>query len=79
MTEKLRDFLFPAFVRGTASLLKDMRSFTFLASEEVDIDRRGARITRIYYYKLVTEKSALYYIFRLTPEGKVADIDIYPG
>jgi aminopeptidase N len=79
MTDKLRDFLIPAFVRGTARLLKDMRSFTFIASEEVDIERRGARITRIYYYKLVTEKSALYYIFRLTPEGKVADIDIYPG
>jgi hypothetical protein len=79
MTASLSEFLIPVFVRGTAKALKDMKSFTFLAAEEVDIQLRGAQIRSIYYYKMVTGQTVYYYIFRLTPEGKVGDIDIYPG
>jgi aminopeptidase N len=79
MTSGLRDFLIPGFSRGTARLLKDLKDFLFLGREDVEMDLRGAHITRIYYYKVVTGQGALYYIFRLTPEGQVGDIDIYPG
>jgi aminopeptidase N len=79
VTSGLRSFLFPVFVRGTARRLKDLKSFTFLAREEVDLESRGAHINQIYYYKFVSGEGTLYYIFRMTPEGKIGDIDIYPG
>ena len=79
MTPALRRFLIPGFSRGTANFLKDLQSFTFLAREESRSVIRGAPIRHIYYYRAATGQSALYYIFRLTPEGVVADIDIYPG
>jgi aminopeptidase N len=78
MTAGLRNFLIPGFSRGTAKMLKDLKVFLFLGREDVDLDLRGARINRIYYYKVVTGQGALYYTFRLTPEGQVGDIDINP-
>jgi len=79
MTPGVRDFLIPGFSRGTARILKDLKAFLFLGREDAEMDLRGAHIDRIYYYKIVTGQGALYYIFRLTPEGQVGDIDIYPG
>lgn len=79
MAPSLRDFLIPGFSRGTGRTLKELKSFTFLGRDDVDIELRGVRVRRIYYYRVVTEKLALYYIFRMTPDGKVGDIDIYPG
>jgi hypothetical protein len=79
MTPGLRDFLIPGFSRGTARILKDLKVFLFLGREDVEMDLRSARINRIYYYKIVTGQGALYYIFRLTPEGQVGDVDISPG
>jgi aminopeptidase N len=79
VTSGLRSFLFPVFVRGTARRLKDLKSFTFLAREEVDLELRGAHINQIYYYKFVSGEGSLYYVFRMTPEGKIGDIDIYPA
>jgi hypothetical protein len=79
MTPGLRNFLIPGFSRGTARILKDLKTFLFLGREDVDLELRSAHIKRIYYYKVVTGNGALYYIFRLTPEGQVGDIDIYPA
>ena len=56
---------------------KDNESFTFLAcdgAQERPIERFDMRVSRICYYKLVTEQETRYVTFYLTVDGKVADI-----
>ena len=78
MTPSLRRFLFPNFVRGTARYMSEMRSLTFLAREDVDLETRGSHITRVLYYKLVSRQGSMFWVFRVTGEGTVGDVDIYP-
>jgi len=56
---------------------KDTESLTFLACDgapERPIERFDMRVSRICYYKLVTEQETRYVTFYLTVDGKVADI-----
>jgi aminopeptidase N len=79
MTPELRDFLFPNFVRGTQGILKGLKETVFLASEDADMVVRGAHLRRYYYFKVLTAEGSTYFVLRVTGEGKVGDIDIYPG
>lgn len=79
MTPERNATLNPVFMRfiATPSSLKDVKSFTFVACDNVEerrIDRFGVRISRICYYKLVSTLKTRYLSFYLTPDAKVADI-----
>ncbi len=81
LTPALNAVLSPARRRSTASELKDLKSFTFVACDDVEerwIDRFGERISRICYYKLVNALETRYFWFYLTADGKVADIRSSP-
>lgn len=43
-------------------------------SQEGGIIKRGAKVARIYYYKMITGQMTLYIGFLLTADGKAADI-----
>jgi aminopeptidase N len=61
---------------SVAYWLKNEKSFTFVACEEVEdrkMDRRGAHVSRILYYKLAAHRS-VNLRFYLTADGKVADL-----
>ena len=79
MTPERNATLSPIFMRyiATSSSLKDVKSFTFIACDNVEdrrIDRFGVRVSRICYYKLVNALETRYLSFYLTPDAKVADI-----
>ncbi len=79
MTPERNATLNPVFMRyiATSSSLKDVKSFTFVACDNVEerrIDRFGVRVSRICYYKLVNALETRYLSFYLTPDAKVADI-----
>ena len=66
---------------ASASSLKEMKSFTFVACDDVQerrIDRFGVRVSRICYYKLVNALDTRYLSFYLTVDNKVADIRSSP-
>jgi CubicO group peptidase (beta-lactamase class C family) len=59
-----------------AAYLKELTSFTFLACEGVSgraMERNGARISRLCYYKMDTEPETRYYKFWLTSDDLVAE------
>ncbi len=79
MTPERNATLNPVFMRyiATPSSLKDLKSFTFVACDDVRerrIDRFGVRVSRICYYRLVTALETRYLSFYLTADDKVADI-----
>lgn len=60
----------------TASRLKGVKSFTFLACDDVQgrrLDRYGEKVSRACYYKMKTGSATYYYTFWMTPKGWVAD------
>ena len=66
---------------ASASSLKEMKSFTFVACDDVQerrIDRFGVRVSRVCYYKLVNALDTRYLSFYLTVDNKVADIRCSP-
>jgi aminopeptidase N len=76
----LRGFALRRF-QFTAGALKEIKSFSFLAEQNVaarPLQRRGTPVDRIVTYKAATEPTAFYVTFYLTPEGKVADLEIVP-
>jgi len=76
LTEGLRPFIGPATRDIVKSRLANLKSFTFLACDDVQdrvFELLGAQISQSCYYKMVTATETLYYIFRLTSDGKVAD------
>jgi hypothetical protein len=81
MTEGLRDFAArPNISSQVASWVKDMKSFTFLQREDVrerGTERRGAKVDRVYYYKMITGQMTLLMTFHLTAEGKATDVDVF--
>jgi hypothetical protein len=66
----------PPPVRNEDSqLLKTLKTFTYLASDEVEgrgLKRMGEPISRIRYYKAELGQKIYYFTFWLTKEGKVA-------
>lgn len=76
MTLRRRVGLNPNTKTVLTARLKDLQSFTFLTCDDVQeraIERYGARISRICYYKMMTGPETYYYTFWLTPGGQVAD------
>ncbi len=56
--------------------MKDVKSFTFVACDDVQERRTehfGVPVTRICHYKAVTSLETRYCWFYLTADGKVAD------
>ena len=61
---------------STRFWVKNMESFTFLACDDVRtraLDRFGARVTHLCYYKQTTPAETRYYRFYLTPDSRVSD------
>ena len=81
MTEGLRSFAArPNITQEVMSWLKDLKSFTFLLREDAGergMERRGAEVDRIYYYKMISGERTFYMTFYLTAEGKATDIDVF--
>ncbi len=78
MMPGFRDWAIPRVSGEVAKWLKDMKSFDFLTRDDVEargMERRGAKVNRICYYKIATGERAVYLTFYLTAEGKVADVD----
>lgn len=79
MTPALRDFAISRASADAARWLKELKSFTFLLREDVaerGMERRGAKVSRTCYYKMVTGQVTIYLTFYLTAENKVTDVDI---
>jgi hypothetical protein len=66
-------------LRGSQGILKGLKEIIFLASEGAEMVVRGAHLRRYYYFKVLTAEGATYFVLRVTGQGKVGDIDIYPG
>ncbi|MCI0662855.1 MAG: aminopeptidase, partial [Acidobacteria bacterium] len=81
MTDGLRDFAArPNISSQVATWVKDMKSFTFLHREDVKdrgMERRGVKVDRVYYYKMITGQMTLHITFHITAEGKAADVDVF--
>jgi CubicO group peptidase (beta-lactamase class C family) len=76
MTPGLRAALNPNAPRMLATRLNTLTAFTFLTCDEVQgrvVERYGARISQLCYYKMLTGSETYYYTFWLTPQGQVAD------
>jgi len=76
MTPGLRAALDPNAKTILAARLKDLKDFTFITCDELQgrvLERYGARISRLCYYKMRTGMETRYYTFWLTPEGQVTD------
>jgi aminopeptidase N len=61
-----------------ARLLKNLKSFTCLAREDVKerwLEHHGAAVSQIYYYELVAGPETVFFTSCLTADGKVADLD----
>jgi D-alanyl-D-alanine carboxypeptidase len=59
-----------------AARLKSLEDFSFIACDEIQgrvLERLGAGIDRLCYYKMRTSTETRYYTFWLTAEGQVAD------
>ena len=76
LTQGLQALIGPATRDIVKSRLANMKSFTFLACDDVQervFELLGAQISQNCYYKMVTATETRYYIFRLTSDGKVTD------
>jgi HEAT repeat protein len=61
-----------------ARLLKNLKSFTCLAREDVKerwLEHHGAAVSQIYYCELVAGPETVYFTSCFTADGKVADLD----
>jgi aminopeptidase N len=78
VTEGLRPVLSDGNVaRQVAGWLRDLKSFTFIASEDVQregIVRRGAPVRSIWYYRMVTGPVTISITLFMTADGKIADV-----
>jgi hypothetical protein len=80
MTEGMRSFAArPSTVQNVSSWLKNMKAFSFLLVEDVPqagMQRRGAKVEHIWYYKMITGQTTQYLTFYVTPDGRVTDVDV---
>ncbi len=85
MTAAYRAFynsLQPPVRQEDAQLLKTLKTFTFLASDDVEerrLKRMGEPIARICYYKAELGQKVYYFTFWITKEGKVAHLRFNPA
>jgi hypothetical protein len=66
--------------RYTAARMRMMKSFSFLACDDVrgrTVVQRGERVARICHYKMLTGDETRYYMFWLSGDGRVADYTSY--
>jgi CubicO group peptidase (beta-lactamase class C family) len=59
--------------------LAGFRSLTFVAEEDIadhPIERHGGKVSRVLYYKLLTDKSSRYLLIHLTIDGLITDFDV---
>jgi CubicO group peptidase (beta-lactamase class C family) len=71
----------PPVRQEDSRLLKTLKTFTYLASDDVEergLKRMGEPITRICYYKAELGEKIYYFTFWLTKEGKVANLRFNP-
>ena len=76
-----RSFVTPKGNATVTGWLKDLKSFTPLACDEVQergIVQNNERISRICFYRMVTGQDFILFKFSLTAEGKVAWYANYP-
>jgi len=84
MTAAHRDFynnLPPRLRQDDARLLKTLKSFTHIASDDVEgrgLKRMGEPVARIAYYKGELDGKTFYFTFWLTKDGKVAHLRFNP-
>jgi len=80
MMPGLRAVLTPAISATITRRLKELKSFSFLACNEMQgrvVERLGAQVSRSCYYKMVTGSETRYYVFWLTSDDKVADFSSF--
>ncbi|MEJ7709012.1 MAG: DUF3471 domain-containing protein [Pyrinomonadaceae bacterium] len=66
------------FASGVPPLTK-IKSISFVAEYDVHeqgIERHGGKVSRIRYYKLITDKAVRFVLVHLTAEGLVTDYDV---
>ncbi len=76
LTPQRNAALSPILRKLTASRLKDLKSFTFVACDEIpehQMDRFGVPVRRVCYYKLVNTLETRFYWLYLTADSRVAD------
>lgn len=67
------------FYPGPVSSLTRMLSISFVAAQDVTgrgIERHGGKVSRILYYKFVTDKATRYVLVYLTTDGLITDQDV---
>jgi hypothetical protein len=72
--------LTPAISATITKRLKELKSFTFLACNEMQgrvLERLGAQVSRSCYYKMITGSETRYYVFWLTSDDKIADFSSF--
>jgi len=78
MTAKMLEYVMPRG-RTVADWLKNRTSFTYVMRQDVErqgIERRGAAVNYLAYFKMTTALSRIYIEFFMTSDGKVADWDV---
>jgi CubicO group peptidase (beta-lactamase class C family) len=67
------------YSRGPAPELAGIRGIAYIAGQDVaarGIERHGAKVSRVLYYKLLTDSGACFVLVYLTAEGLVTDQDV---
>jgi hypothetical protein len=67
------------YSRGPAWELTGIQSISYISTQDVSkqgIERHGARVNRILYYKLFTDRDTRFVLLYLTAEGLVTDQDV---
>ena len=67
------------FSHGPSPEFAGLRSISFVAAQDVSrsgIERHGGKVSRILYYKLITDKPLRYVLIYLTADNLVTDEDV---
>lgn len=77
MTPQMRNYFIPRETANASGWLRDLKSFTFLVQDDLQgrgVQRRGAEVGRVCWYKMVTGRNTIYFAFYLTRDGKITDL-----
>jgi hypothetical protein len=78
MTPALNAAISPTARKTVAARLETLVDFGFFACDQIQgrvLERFGARIERLCYYRMRTSTQTRYYTFWLTADGRVADFN----